>query len=51
MSYAEIQVYNDGQNVGRAIYDSRMGGMRLDKWVDAETKIAELVDQLFVRQP
>ena len=50
MSYAELHVFDDGREVGHAIYDSRLGGARLDKFVDAETKIAELVDQLFVQQ-
>ncbi|MBL8558548.1 MAG: hypothetical protein JNM47_07500 [Hyphomonadaceae bacterium] len=47
MSIAEITVYQDGQRSGYAKYDSRAGGMRLDKWVNAEQKINELVDQLF----
>lgn len=50
MAYAEIIVFEEGRNVGRATYDARMGGGRLDKWIDADVKIAELVDQLFVVQ-
>jgi len=47
MSYAEIVVYEDGARAGRALYDATKGGGRLDKFVDAEPKIRELVDQLF----
>jgi hypothetical protein len=47
MAYAEMRVYHDGRQAGRALYDSRMGGMRLDKWVDAEAKVREMVDQLY----
>lgn len=45
--YAEILVYRDGQVVGRALYDSYGGRSRLDKFIDARTKIDELVDQMF----
>lgn len=47
MSFAEIIVYQDGAPAGKAIYDATKGGGRLDKFVDAEPKIRELVDQLF----
>lgn len=47
MSYAEIRVYESEELKGEAVFDSRGGGLRLDKWKDAEPKIAELVDQLF----
>lgn len=48
LAYAEILVYRDGQVVGRALYDSLGGGGRIiDKFVNATTKINELVDQLF----
>lgn len=47
MSYAEIKVYESGRQVGSASYDSRWGGGRLDKFVDAENKISEMTDQLF----
>jgi len=50
MAYAEMQVYHDGRNVGRAVYDARMGGARFDKWTDAEQKIRELVAELYVDQ-
>lgn len=47
MSYAEITVFQDGRLAGRALYDATSGGGRLDKFVDAEPKIRELVNQLF----
>lgn len=47
MSYADIRVFENGRQVGQAEYDSRWGGGRLDKFIDAETKITELTDQLF----
>lgn len=47
MSHALIKVYEAGQLTAEAEYDSRKGGLRLDKWKDAEPKIRELVHQLF----
>ncbi len=47
MSYAEIKVFRDQQEVGSALYDSRSGGGRMDKFIQADTKIKELVAQLF----
>ena len=39
MSYADIRVYQYGQQVGQAEYDSRWGGGRvLDKFINAEKK-------------
>jgi hypothetical protein len=40
-------VYRNGEVVGRALYDAVGGGGRLDKFINATTKINELVDQLF----
>jgi len=48
MSYAEIHVFEHGKEIGHVLYDSRMGGGRIDKkFIKAEEKINELVDQLF----
>lgn len=48
MSYADIRVYQYGQQVGHAEYDSRSGSGRvIDKFIIAENKIAELTNQLF----
>lgn len=46
MSYAEIKVFYKGNLDGEAKYDSTMGGANMRKFIDAEPKIRELVDQL-----
>jgi len=46
MSYAEIKVFHNGALDGEAIYDSTRGGANMSKFIDAETKIRELVDKL-----
>ena len=46
MSYAEIKIYRNGNLDGEAVYDSRRGGGNMAKFIDAETKIRELVDEL-----
>ena len=46
MSYASITVYRNGTLDGSAVYDSRSGGANLSKFIDAESKIRELVEQL-----
>ena len=43
LSYAEISVFKHGSLDGRAYYDSTGGYERLDKFIDAEPKIRELV--------
>lgn len=48
LSFAELKVYRDGTLIGDATYDSRRGAGRLDKFIDAENKLRELVNQLFV---
>jgi len=47
MKHADIRVYEQGRQVGHAEYDARWGGGRLDKFISAEDKIAELTHQLF----
>jgi len=47
MAYAQMVVYRDGAEVGRAVYDAAGGGGRLDKWINADDKVRELVNQLF----
>lgn len=49
MRYAEIKIYRNATPIGEAVYDSTWGGGRLDKFIEAEKKIRELVDQLFQR--
>ena len=47
MKYAEIKVYRSAALVGEAVYDATWSGGRLQKFINAENKIHELVDQLF----
>lgn len=47
MAFAEIEVYADGKQVGRAYYDSLSGSGNLSKFISADDKIEELVNQLF----
>ena len=47
MNYAGIRVFENGRQVGQAEYDARWGGGRPDKFISAESKIAELTQQLF----
>jgi len=51
MSYAEIKVFENGQPVGKAVYDARYAGLALSKFIHAESKIMELVDALFPQPP
>lgn len=46
MSYAEIKVFHKGNLDGKAIYDSTHGSASMGKFIDAEPKIRELVNQL-----
>lgn len=47
MSYADIQVFENGRQVGQALYDSTSGGARMGKFIDAQSKIIEMTHQLF----
>jgi hypothetical protein len=49
MAYAEMIVYRDGQEAGRAVYDALLGGGRMDKFINADEKVRELTAQLFPR--
>ncbi|RSZ60232.1 hypothetical protein HF313_21040 [Massilia atriviolacea] len=49
MSYADIIVYKNGKPSGKATYDATRGGGNMGKFIGAEKKITELVDQLFPR--
>lgn len=46
MSYAEIKIFRNGSLDGEAIYDSTGGSANGDKFIDAEPKIHELVNEL-----
>jgi capsid portal protein len=47
MAYAEIDVYSNGKSIGHAVYDSRTGDANLAKFINAEKKVAELVNGLY----
>lgn len=47
MAYAELKVYNNAKPSGEAKYDALRGGGNMGKFISAEKKIKELVDQLF----
>ena len=47
MHYAEFRVFVDGREKGLAVYDATHGGGNPNKFIDADKKIAELIDQLF----
>ncbi len=47
MAYAELTVFRDGNEIGKATYDALMGGGRMDKFIKADEKVRELVSQLF----
>ena len=47
MAYAEIKVFSNGRAIGEAKYDSLRGGANMNKFISAESKIDELVNQLF----
>ncbi|SEO37796.1 hypothetical protein SAMN05428959_10790 [Duganella sp. CF517] len=47
MVYANIKVYNNGKPIGEVVYDAKSAGMNTAKFITADTKIKELVDQLF----
>ena len=47
LAFVDINVFANGTSVGRAIYDSLGGGGNMSKFINAEKKITELVEQLF----
>ena len=47
MNYAEFRVFVEGKEKGLATYDSSRGGANMGKFIDADKKIAELINQLF----
>ncbi len=47
LAYADIKVYQNGQLVGSAVYDSRSGSANMSKFIKGEEKIKELTNQLF----
>lgn len=47
LSYADIQVYDREGLEGRATYDARNGGGRMDKFGPTRSKIEPLIEELF----
>ncbi|NMG03749.1 Sbal_3080 family lipoprotein [Azoarcus taiwanensis] len=47
MAFAEIRVYRNGKPAGEATYDARRGSGSFGKFISADTKIRELVEELF----
>ena len=50
MAYARINVYKNGDLDGQAIYDATQGAGSLDKFIDAESKLRELIDELMAKK-
>jgi hypothetical protein len=49
MAYAEMTVYRGGDEIGKAVYDTISGGLNMNKFINADEKVYELVEQLFPR--
>lgn len=49
MAYADLRIFTNGKQAGQATYDSLSGGANMNKFIKADEKIGELVDQLFAR--
>jgi hypothetical protein len=47
LARADLRVFADGKEVGRAVYDSLSGGANMNKFIRTEPKLTELVEQLF----
>lgn len=47
MAYADIKVYSNGVQSGQATYDALQGGFNMSKFIKGESKVVELVNQLF----
>ena len=47
MHFAQFRVFIDGKEKGVATYDATHGGANMGKFIDADKKIAELINQLF----
>lgn len=50
MAYTQINIYKAGSLDGQAVYDATQGAANMDKFIDAESKIRELVEDLFPRE-
>lgn len=48
MSEAHLTFYRGNTKTGEATYDSKSaGGLHLGKWIDAEEKLREMIDEMF----
>jgi hypothetical protein len=47
LARADLRVYAEGKEAGRAVYDALSGGANMGKFIRTEAKLTELVDQLF----
>lgn len=47
LARADLRIWADGREAGRAVYDSLSGGANMSKFIKTEPKLTELVDQLF----
>jgi hypothetical protein len=47
VSYIELRVYDQAHRIGRAVYDSRRGGARMDKFGSTADKLASVIEPLF----
>lgn len=47
LAFAELSVFSDGEPSGKATYDAMQGGANMNKFIKAEQKVNELVEQLF----
>jgi hypothetical protein len=47
LARADLRVFANGKEAGRAVYDSLSGGANMNKFIRTEPKLTELVDQLF----
>jgi hypothetical protein len=46
MAYAKISVYKNGKLDGEAIYIATQGPGKMNKFIDAEVKLRELINEL-----
>ncbi len=51
LARADLRIYADGKDAGRAVYDSLSGGANMSKFIRTEAKLTELVNQLFSSGP
>jgi hypothetical protein len=47
LARADLRIFADGKEAGRAVYDSLSGGANLSKFIQTEPKLTELIDQVF----